>query len=210
VHHLPTVKALPCDVSACSRGACGVRKYTGAGYRQESWTATRRACRTAASASSVVVVHEAIVDCKAEGAGRLHQRAARVLHAGSVEGALRRKRVLARCVRRWRQRLLRSFSTKLEQGGDVAAEEVGWTTADPSRYPQQVCRGLARLLSHGKVTSEGARWLARQIGGRLPPGWGAVWMERGCSELEGTLTAQPQQMMNYLRAMEIWCVLCQV
>ena len=40
-----------------------------------------------------------------------------------------------------------------------------------------------------------------------PPGWGAVWMERGCSELEGTLTAQLQQVVNYLRAMEIRCVL---
>jgi hypothetical protein len=61
--------------------------------------------------------------------------------------------------------------TKLEQGAGAAAEEVGWTAADPSRHPQQVCR---RLLSHGKVTSEGAQWLARQIGGRLPPeqcGW---------------------------------------
>jgi hypothetical protein len=36
--------------------------------------------------------------------------------------------------------------TKLEQGADASAEEVGWTAADPSRYPQQVCRGLARLL----------------------------------------------------------------
>jgi hypothetical protein len=83
--------------------------------------------------------------------------------------------------------------TKLEQGEDAASKEVGWTAADPSRYPQQVCRGLARLLSHGKVTREGARWLARQIGGRLLPEWGGVWMERGCSELEGTLTALLQQ-----------------
>ena len=52
--------------------------------------------------------------------------------------------------------------------------------ADPSRYPQQVCRGLARLLSHGQVNSEEAQWLAKQIGSRLPPGWGAVWTERGC------------------------------
>ena len=80
--------------------------------------------------------------------------------------------------------------TKLQQGADAAAEEVGWRAADPSRYPQHVCRGLARLLSHGKVTSEGARWLAKQIGGRLPPRWGAVWMERGCSKLEGTLAEQ--------------------
>ena len=45
---------------------------------------------------------------------------------------------------------------KLNQGSDAAAKEVGWKAADPSRYPQQVCRGLARLLSHGRVTSEGA------------------------------------------------------
>jgi hypothetical protein len=100
--------------------------------------------------------------------------------------------------------------TKLQQGADAAAEEVGWRAADPSRYPQHVCRGLARLLSHRKVTSEGARWLAQQIGGRLPPGWGAVWMERGCSKLEGTLAEQLQQVVDYLRAMETRCVRCQV
>ena len=50
--------------------------------------------------------------------------------------------------------------TKLKQGADAAAEEVGYKAADPSRYPQQVCRGLARLLSQGKVDSESAQWLA--------------------------------------------------
>jgi len=88
--------------------------------------------------------------------------------------------------------------TNLKQGADAAAEEAGWKAADPSRYPQQVCRGLARLLSQGKVDSEGAQWLARHIGGRLPPGWGAVWMERGCSKLEGTLTDQLQLVVTYL------------
>jgi hypothetical protein len=100
--------------------------------------------------------------------------------------------------------------TTLKQGADAAAEEAGWKAADPSRYPQQVCRGLARLLSQGKVSSEDAQWLARHIGGQLPPGWGAVWMERGCSKLEGTLTDQLQLVVNYLRAMEIRCVRCQV
>ena len=100
--------------------------------------------------------------------------------------------------------------TKLRQETTVAAEEARWTAADPSRYPQPVCRGLARLLSHGNVNSEGAQWLARQIGGRLPPGWGAVWTERGCSRLEGTPTDQLQPVVTYLRAMEIRCVRCQV
>jgi hypothetical protein len=59
------------------------------------------------------------------------------------------------------------------------------------------------------VDSEGARWLARQIGGRLPPGWGAVWRKRGCSELQGTLTDQFQLVVSYLRAMEILCARCQ-
>jgi hypothetical protein len=49
------------------------------------------------------------------------------------------------------------------------------------------------------VDSEGARWLARQIGDRLPPGWGAVWRERGRSELQGTLADQLQLVVNYLR-----------
>jgi hypothetical protein len=47
--------------------------------------------------------------------------------------------------------------TNLTQGADAATEEAGWKAADPSRYPQQVCRGLARLLSQGKVDSEGAQ-----------------------------------------------------
>ena len=88
--------------------------------------------------------------------------------------------------------------TKLKQGADAAAEEAGWKANDPSRYPQQVCRGLAQLLSQGKVDSEDAQWLARHIGGRLPPGWGAVWMKRGCSKLEGTLTDQLQLVVTYL------------
>jgi hypothetical protein len=100
--------------------------------------------------------------------------------------------------------------TKLKQGAVAASEEDGWRAADPSRYPQQVCRGLAQLLLHGKVTSEGARWLARQIGDRLPPGWGGVWIERGCSKLEGTLTDQLRQVVNYLRSMEVRCVRYQV
>jgi hypothetical protein len=39
---------------------------------------------------------------------------------------------------------------------------------------------------------------------------GAVWIERGCSKLEGTLTDQLRQVVNYLRAMEVRCVRCQV
>jgi hypothetical protein len=34
-------------------------------------------------------------------------------------------------------------------------------------------------------------------------------MERGCSQLKGTLTDQLQQVVTYLRAMEIRCVRCQ-
>jgi hypothetical protein len=81
---------------------------------------------------------------------------------------------------------------KRKQGVDAETEEEGWEADDPSRYPQQVCRGLAQLLSQSHVDSESARWLARQIEGRLPPGWGAVWRERGCSELQGSLADQLQ------------------
>ena len=100
--------------------------------------------------------------------------------------------------------------TTLKQGADAAAEEAGWKAADPSRYPQQVCRGLARLLSQGKVSSGDAQWLARHIGGRLPPGWGAVWMEKGCGKLAGTPADQFQLVVTYLRVMEIRCARCQV
>ena len=60
--------------------------------------------------------------------------------------------------------------TKLRQETTVAAEEARWRAADPSGYLQQVCRGLARLLSHGRVNSEGAQWLAKHIGSKLPTG----------------------------------------
>jgi hypothetical protein len=93
----------------------------------------------------------------------------------------------------------------LQQGTDAAAEGTGWRSADPSRHPQQVCRDLAQLLSRGQVNSEEAQWLARQVGSRLPPGWGATWTEKGCSELEGTPSDQRQL---YLRAMEVRCVEC--
>ncbi len=93
-----------------------------------------------------------------------------------------------------------------KQGAD---EEEGWREADPSRHPQQVCRGLAHLLSQATVDGEGARRLARQIGNRLPPGWGAVWKEKGCSELQGTLTDQLRLVVDYLRDMEVRCACCQ-
>jgi len=64
--------------------------------------------------------------------------------------------------------------TTLEQGAEEATREAGWKAADPSRYPQQMCRGLARLLSQGTVSSENAQRLARHIGGLPPPGWGSV------------------------------------
>jgi hypothetical protein len=98
----------------------------------------------------------------------------------------------------------------LKQGTEAAAEGAGWRTADPSRYPEQVCRGLAQLLSREQVNSEEAQWLAKQVGSRLPPGWEATWTERGCSELEGTPTDQLQLVVSYLRAMEVRCVECQV
>ena len=52
--------------------------------------------------------------------------------------------------------------------------------------------------------------VARHIGGRLPPGWGAVWEEKGCGELAGTPADQFQVVVTYLRVMEIRCVRCPV
>ncbi len=43
--------------------------------------------------------------------------------------------------------------TNLEQGSEEATGEAGWKEEDPSRYPQQMCRGLARLLSHWGLAS---------------------------------------------------------
>jgi hypothetical protein len=69
---------------------------------------------------------------------------------------------------------------------------------------------LARLLSHGEVSCESARWLAKQIGDRLPPSWGAVWRDKGCSELDGTPTQQLRTLVDFLRDIEIRCARCQV
>ncbi|MFN9898918.1 MAG: hypothetical protein ACK55Z_09040, partial [bacterium] len=60
------------------------------------------------------------------------------------------------------------------------------------------------------MDSEEAQWLAKQVGSRLPPGWGATWTERGCGEFTGTRTDQRQLVVKYLRAMEVGCVECQV
>jgi len=98
----------------------------------------------------------------------------------------------------------------LKQGIGAAAEGASWRTADPSRYPQQVCRGLVQLLLCEQVDSEEAQWLVNQIGSRLPPGWGTTWTERGCGELTGTRTDQLQLVVNYLCAMEVGCAECQV
>ena len=59
---------------------------------------------------------------------------------------------------------------KLKQGVDAVTEEEGWRAADPSRYPQQVCRGLAQLLSQANVHSEGARWLGDGLKADFPRG----------------------------------------
>jgi hypothetical protein len=56
---------------------------------------------------------------------------------------------------------------------------------------------------------EGERERER-IGDRLPPGWGAVWRDKICSELEGTPAQQIRTLMNILQEMEIRCARCQV
>jgi hypothetical protein len=85
----------------------------------------------------------------------------------SATQAFARRPTTSECV----SHLLQMVTT-LPQGTTGTAEEIRWRMADPSKHPQLVCRGLARLLSHGEVASEGVRWLAKQIGERLPPGWG--------------------------------------
>jgi hypothetical protein len=41
--------------------------------------------------------------------------------------------------------------------------------------------------------------MAKQIGNRLPPGWGAVWRDKGCSDLEGTPAQQFRTLVNFLQ-----------
>jgi hypothetical protein len=77
--------------------------------------------------------------------------------------------------------------------------EIDGHAADPSRHPQNVCRGQAQLLSHGSVSCEGAQWLAKQIRDRLSPGWGAVWIGKGCHELGGTPGQKLQTVVNFLQ-----------
>jgi hypothetical protein len=65
---------------------------------------------------------------------------------------------------------LAQLATELRQEVVATAMDSNWRIADPSKYPQQVCQGLARLLSRGEVRDESARLLAKHIGDRLPPG----------------------------------------
>ena len=81
---------------------------------------------------------------------------------------------------------LAQLATELRQEAVATAMDSNWRIADPSKYLQQVCRELARLLSRAEVRGESARLLAKHIGDRLPPGWGAVWTDKGCSALTGT------------------------
>jgi hypothetical protein len=67
---------------------------------------------------------------------------------------------------------LSQLVSELQQDVTGTATEIDWRAADPSRHLQNVCRGLARLLSHREVSCESARWLAKQIGNRLSPGSG--------------------------------------
>ena len=69
------------------------------------------------------------------------------------------------------------------------------------QYPQQVCRGLVQLLLRKQVDSEEAQRLAKQIGSRLPPGWGATWTERGFGELTGTRTDQQPLVVDSLHSL---------
>ena len=67
---------------------------------------------------------------------------------------------------------LSQLVSELQQHVTGTVTEIDWRAADPSRHPQNACRGLARLLSRGDVSCESARWLAKQIGDRLPLGSG--------------------------------------
>ena len=46
--------------------------------------------------------------------------------------------------------------------------------------------------------------------GQASPGWGAVWRDKECSELEGTPTQQLRTLVDFLRDMEIRFARCQV
>jgi len=100
---------------------------------------------------------------------------------------------------------LAQLATELRQEAVATAMDSNWRIADPSKYLQQVCRELARLLSRAEVRGESARLLAKHIGDRLPPGWGAVWIDKGCSALTGTSDEQLRKVVHFLQEMEIRC-----
>ena len=52
---------------------------------------------------------------------------------------------------------LSQLVSELQQDMTGTAKEIDWRAADPSRHPQNECRGLARLLLHGEVSYESAR-----------------------------------------------------
>ena len=65
-------------------------------------------------------------------------------------------------------------------------------------------------MCYDRRRAEGARWLAKKVEDRLSPGWGAVSIDKGCSELEGTFAQQLRTLIDFLREMEIMCARCQV
>lgn len=100
---------------------------------------------------------------------------------------------------------LAQLAAELREEAVTTVMDSNWQIADPSKYPQQVCRGVARLLSQGEIQGESARLLVKHIGDRLSLGWGAVWRDQGCSALTGTSEEQLRKVAHFLREMEIRC-----
>jgi hypothetical protein len=97
-----------------------------------------------------------------------------------------------------KQHSLSQLAKELRQEAAATAMDSNWRIVDPSKYPQQVCRGLARLLSRREVRGESARLLAKHIGDRLPPGGGR------CGQKRGEATSQAPRTSSSER----WCTSC--
>ena len=118
-------------------------------------------------------------------------------HSKKLEGEVRR------------QHPSRVWVERQERKSQAKEPERTTTTHECTSHLLQLVGGLRQEVT--RATTE-IDWRAANPAGtdRLPPGWGPVWIDKWCSELEGIPAQHLRTLVNFLREMEIRCARCQV
>ena len=108
-----------------------------------------------------------------------------------------------------RQHPARVWVERQERKSQAKEPERTTTTHECTSHLLQLVGGFRQEVT--RATTE-IDWRAADPAGtdRLPPGWGPVWIDKWCSELEGTPAQHLRALVNFLREMEIRCEQCQV